>query len=164
MQYIIAFLLVTGTTFQIAQSDGDQFQNTGVWILPNFSKSISWIENMAKEASDEFINLSYNMKDKLQNVFTISSIPNSETIDGNVGKVQIYTSRTVITPSQDSVTDIAIEKMPPQELDTNIGQMNMQPQNVVTDINQLINQEIMPPQVSETIIKYKIQSQPDEIL
>ncbi|XP_060838394.1 uncharacterized protein LOC132920213 [Rhopalosiphum padi] len=160
MQYIIAFLLVTGTTFQIAQSDDDQFQNTGVWIIPNFSKSISWIGNLAKEASDEFINLSYNMKDKLQNVFTISSIPNSETIDGNVGKVQIYTSRTVIIPSQDSVTDMAIEEVPSQELVTNIGQMNMQLQNVVTDIPQ----EIMPPQVLETTIKTVIQSQPDEII
>jgi len=100
------------------------------------------------------------MKDKLQNVFTISSIPNSETIDGNVGKVQIYTSRTVIIPSQDSVTDMAIEEVPSQELVTNIGQMNMQLQNVVTDIPQ----EIMPPQVLETTIKTVIQSQPDEII
>uniref|UniRef100_A0A2S2NKT2 Uncharacterized protein n=1 Tax=Schizaphis graminum TaxID=13262 RepID=A0A2S2NKT2_SCHGA len=160
MQYIIAFLLVTGTTFQIAQSDGDQFQNTDVWNLPNFSKSISWIENFAKEASDEFVNLSNNMKDKLQSVFTILSIPNSETIDGNVGKVQIYTSRTVIIPSQDSVTDMSIEEMPSQELVTNIGQMNMQSQNVVTDINQ----EIMSPQFSETTIKTVIQPQLDEKL
>ncbi|XP_060867926.1 uncharacterized protein LOC132943119 [Metopolophium dirhodum] len=109
MQYIITFLLVTGTTFQIVQSD-DQFQNTGVWIYPGFKERIMWLKDIAVGTTSDIMNydimnLPSNMKDKIINVFTHkSSVPNTEMVDGKVSEVKIVTTK-VTTDNGEVPTD-----------------------------------------------------------
>lgn len=160
MQYIIAFLLVTGTIFQIAQSAEDQLQ-TGLWILPNLSKSFSWIENIAKGATKDIMNFPNNIKNTIQNILTVSAIKNPEMIDSNVARVQIYTSKTI--PSQDSVTEIVEKEIikQPQQLVTNNEQITIPSPNIIYSmmspeiIETNTKQEIMP-QISETEMKIVI--------
>ncbi|XP_025206382.1 uncharacterized protein LOC112602507 [Melanaphis sacchari] len=117
MKYILVFLLVASTIFQIAQSADDQLQDNNVWTItvPTFSKSFLWIENFAKGATDEFMNMSHNMKDKLQNVFTVPSIPDTQMIDDSMTNVKIYTSKTITTPSQEIVTEVIKEEIIPSK-------------------------------------------------
>ncbi|XP_027841041.1 uncharacterized protein LOC114122559 [Aphis gossypii] len=154
MQYIIAYLLITGATFQIAQSAEDQLQ-TELWILSNLSKSFSWIENFAKKATNDIVNLPNNIKNTIQNIMTVSAITNPEMIDNNVARVQIYTSK--IIPSQESVTEIIEKEIElPQQLVTNNEEITIPSSNIIYSmmspeiIETNTKQEIMPLQVSET--------------
>ncbi|XP_001950433.1 uncharacterized protein LOC100168922 [Acyrthosiphon pisum] len=110
MKYIITFLLVTGTTFQIVQSD-DQFQNTDVWIYPGVKEQIMWLKDIAVGTTSDIMkydimNLPSNMKDKIVSVFTHKpSVPNTEMVDGKVSKVKIVTT-TVTTDNGEVPTSI----------------------------------------------------------
>ncbi|KAE9530726.1 hypothetical protein AGLY_011188 [Aphis glycines] len=160
MQYIIAYLLITGATFQIAQSAEDQLQ-TGLCILPNLSKSFSWIENFAKKTTNDIVNFPNNIKNTIQNILTVSAITNPEMIDSNGAKEQIYTSK--IIPSQESVTEIVEKEIKqPQQLVTNNEQITIPSSNIIYSmmspeiIETNTKQEIMSPQVSETEMKIVI--------
>jgi len=87
---------------------------------------------------------------------TVSAIENPEMIDGNVARVQIYTSKTM--PSQDLETEFVQKEIikQPQQLVTNNNneQITIPLPNIIYSM--------MPPEIIETNTKQEIMPQISE--